>query len=178
YTPWPLSWGGPNLGQHFTVQAQATKISDAMAKLKKVDHIVQVVEEKLPPPPPERSAERKYRVWVRNPETDRVTEYIVFFGAPKGGRYFNLLSIRFEEAPNFDEALYGVAYLSGIVEVLCLGLAKQTSDNIMYWLADRTERIRSEGTGQFNRNFGPVTVDLAGYKDITGFGSMLLVLRP
>ncbi len=126
------------------VQARSIKIADLIAGLKKDKRIIRVQEEKLPPPPPERSAERKYLVWSKS-EDDEVFQYVLFFAAPKGKRYLNVLSVRFEESPSFSRALYGFGYLVGFIEGACLGLSNETSQNLANWFGDRVQRIQENG---------------------------------
>jgi hypothetical protein len=156
-----------------SAQARSVKIADLIASLKKREAIVRVQEEKLSPPPPERSAERKYLVWAKS-EDDEVFQYVLFFAAPKGKRYLNVLSVRFEGSPSFSRALYGFGYLVGFIEGACLGLSQETSQNLANWFGDRVQRIQENGVGQFNRNFGPVTVDLVGYH-VGDVGDLMLV---
>jgi len=160
-----LATSGMSLGQ-------GTGIDRLISRLKTLKEIVRIQEEKLPPPPPQRSSERKFLIWAKNTD-DEVFPYIVFLAAPKGQRFFNLVSIRFENSPSFERALYGFGFLVGVFESICLGLQEPTINSIRAWTISAIEKIQQNGSGQFNRSFGPVTVDLAGYQ-VFDIGELLI----
>jgi len=156
--------------------AQKVDINKAMSALKQDKQVTLLKEVKLPPPPPQRSAEKKYEVRIRN-EADEVFNYVIFLAAPKGKRYFNLYSVRFEDAYSFDNALYGFGYLTGFLMRACLGLTEESTKKLVSWFSEKVEQIQEKGIGDFSRDFGPVEMSLMGGVRFDKSGHLIVVLQ-